>query len=157
MSETESFMQTIPTRGIVLVVDDEAGIRQLARRILESAGYGVVEAKDGVEGLRVIEAGTPVDFLMADLDMPEMRGDEMAVQIRARRPDLKVLYVTAHIASLMDRRRVLSDDEAFVEKPFTAAALLEAVALLKTGRIPSGEPHTDAPSGPAWRKRWLGF
>jgi CheY-like chemotaxis protein len=154
MSETDSSIQTVPTRGIVLVVDDEAGIRQLARRILESAGYGVVEAANGIEGLRVVEAGTPVDFLMADLDMPEMRGDEMAIQIRARRPDLKVLYVTAHIASLMDRRRVLSDDEAFVEKPFTAPALLEAVALLKTGSITSPDAGGDSPS---WRKRWLGF
>ncbi len=154
MSETENSIQTIPTRGIVLVVDDEKGIRQLARRILEGAGYGVVEAENGVEGLRIVEAGTPVDFLMADLDMPEMRGDEMAMQIRARRPDLKVLYVTAHIASLMDRRRVLSDDEAFVEKPFTAGALLEAVALLKTGSLASSEPGGDSPS---WRKRWLGF
>jgi two-component system cell cycle sensor histidine kinase/response regulator CckA len=154
MSDTNSFIQTAPSRGIVLVVDDEEGIRQLARRILEGAGYGVVEAKDGVDGLRMVEAGIPVDFLMADLDMPNMRGDQMAIEIRARRPELKVLYVTAHIASLMNRRRVLSDDEAFVEKPFTAAALLEAVALLKTGRI---TPDASQPSTASWRKRWLGF
>jgi two-component system, cell cycle sensor histidine kinase and response regulator CckA len=154
MSDTNSFIQTAPSRGIVLVVDDEEGIRQLARRILEGAGYGVVEAKDGVDGLRMVEAGIPVDFLMADLDMPNMRGDQMAIEIRARRPELKVLYVSAHIASLKNRRRVLSDDEAFVVKPFTAAALLEAVALLKTGRI---TPDASQPSTASWRKRWLGF
>ena len=67
----------------VLVVDDEEGVRMLARRILESAGYAVLEAKNGAEGLKVIEANTPVDLLMADLDMPVMRGEDMAVRIRA--------------------------------------------------------------------------
>jgi CheY-like chemotaxis protein len=142
----EDHMQTVPTRGIVLVVDDEDGIRTLARRILEAAGYGVIEAKDGVEGLRMVERGAPVDFLMADLDMPNMRGDEMAIQIRARRPDLRVLYVTAHIASLMNRRRVLSDDEAFLEKPFSSASLLEAVALLKTGSTGNAPAAADVPA-----------
>jgi CheY-like chemotaxis protein len=138
-------IQTLKTRGIVLVVDDEPGIRQLARRILEGGGYGVVEAKDGVEGLHMVEAGAPVDLLMADLDMPEMRGDEMAHRIRALRPELRVLFVTAHIDSMMKRRRVLSDDEAFLEKPFTPKALLEAVALLKTGSI-RGKPVNEPPA-----------
>jgi CheY-like chemotaxis protein len=133
------------SRGIVLVVDDEAGVRMLARRILEDAGYGVVEAADGDEAVALVDAQAPVDFLMADLDMPRMRGDEMAIHIRSRRPELKVLYVTAHIASLMNRRRVLSDDEAFLEKPFSREALLEAVALLKTGRIHS--PGADIAAG----------
>lgn len=153
MTERDDVLQTMPARGVVLVVDDEPGIRQLARRILEGAGYAVVEAKDGVDGLRVIELGTPVDFLIADLDMPKMRGDEMAIQIRARRPDLKVLYVTAHIASLMDRRRVLADDEAFLEKPFSPASLLEAVSLLKTGAIGNHAAQDDTPPG-GWL-RWL--
>jgi CheY-like chemotaxis protein len=127
-------MQTLPTRAIVLVVDDEEAIRTLARRILEGAGYGVVEAKDGVDALRMVNAGTPVDFLIVDLDMHRTRGDEMAMQIRERRPELKVLYITAFIGSLMNGRQVLADYEAFLEKPFTAASLLEAVSLLKAGR-----------------------
>lgn len=151
LSPMEEEMQHMPTRGVVLVVDDEPGVRALARRILEGAGYGVVEARDGVDGLRIVEAGAPVDFLMADLDMPNMRGDQMAVEIRKRRPDLRVLYVTAHIASLMNQRRVLSDDEAFLEKPFSEASLIEAVALLKTGSIHGG----DAEESPAdtWMAR----
>jgi CheY-like chemotaxis protein len=123
------------TRGVVLVVDDEAGVRALIRRILEGAGYGVLEAENGAEALKRLDSGAVFDFLMADLDMPVMRGEEMALRFRVRRPALRILYVTAHIDSLMDGRPLLSDTEAFLEKPFTAAGLLEAVALLKTGQI----------------------
>jgi CheY-like chemotaxis protein len=123
------------TRTTVLVVDDEAGVRALIRRILEGAGYGVLEAENGAEALGVLDSGVNVDFLMADLGMPVMRGEEMALRFRIRRPTLRILYVTAHIDSLMDGRPLLSDTEAFLEKPFTGPGLLEAVALLNTGQI----------------------
>jgi CheY-like chemotaxis protein len=129
----------------VLVVDDEEGVRMVARRILESAGYAVIEAVNGADGLKTIEANTPVDLLMADLDMPVMRGEDMAVRIRALRPHLKCLYVTAHIDALMDERPLLWDGEAFLEKPFGSASLLEAVRLLTTGRI--GAPPPPQSSG----------
>lgn len=124
----------------VLVVDDEEGVRMLARRILESAGYQVIEAVNGAEGVKMIEANPQVDLLMADLDMPVMRGEDMAVRIRAIRPTLRCLYVTAHIDALMDERPLLWDGEAFLEKPFSSASLVEAVRLLLTGRIGAPPP-----------------
>ncbi len=75
---------------IVLVVDDEAAIRLLARRVLEQEGYDVIEASSGLKAI-VIAQGTTVDLLMADLEMPELSGDEMVRRVRATRPDLKVL------------------------------------------------------------------
>jgi len=60
----------LPARAVVLVVDDEPGVRELARRILESSGYGVLEAGDGQQALDVFASNVRVDFLMADLDMP---------------------------------------------------------------------------------------
>ena len=125
----------------VLVVDDEEGVRMLERRILESAGHTVIEAVNGAEGLKHIEADTPVDLLIADLDMPVMRGEDMAIRIRAIRPQLKCLYVTAHIDALMDDRPLLWDGEAFLEKPFSSASLIEAVRLLTTGRIGEAPPQ----------------
>jgi FixJ family two-component response regulator len=67
--------------------------------------------------------------------MPELGGDEMARRIRATRPDLKVLYVTGHIDRLMDERPLLWDGEAFLDKPFTAQALLEAVSMILFGTL----------------------
>jgi two-component system, cell cycle sensor histidine kinase and response regulator CckA len=136
-----------PLRGTVLVVDDEPGVRALARRILEGGGYDVVEAGDGAEALTVIAGRARVDFLMADLDMPVMRGEEMTTKIRQLRPDLKVLYVTAHSEQLFKQRPELIEGEAFLDKPFTVRGLLEAVSLLKVGYIT--EPPAPPPAGVA--------
>ena len=118
----------------VLVVDDEAPIRQIERRVLESDGYSVTEAGSGLEAIELLSHGTPLELLIADLDMPGLGGDEMVARIRSLRPDLKVLYVTGHIDRLMDAR-LLWEGESFLEKPFSPAGLLEAVALLLFGRL----------------------
>jgi CheY-like chemotaxis protein len=115
----------------ILVVDDEGPIREVERRTLE-ADYQVTEACSGAEAIALLSTGVPLDLLIADLDMPDLTGDEMVRRIRATRPDLKVLYVTGHIALVMDARP-LWEGEAFLEKPFTPAALREAVALLLYG------------------------
>jgi CheY-like chemotaxis protein len=119
---------------IVLIVDDEEGIRMLERRVLEAEGYTVIEAGNGLEAIALLATGTHTDLLLADLDMPELGGDEMVSRVRTTRPDLKVLYVTGHIDRLMDARP-LWEGEAFLDKPFTAAGLTEAVALLLHGTL----------------------
>jgi two-component system cell cycle sensor histidine kinase/response regulator CckA len=118
----------------VLVVDDEPLIRQISRRTLEAHGYVVTEAGNGLEAIELLAHGTPLDLLIADLDMPELTGDEMVRRIRALRPELKVLYVTGHIDLLMDARP-LWEGEAFLDKPFNPTALREAVALLLHGTL----------------------
>jgi two-component system cell cycle sensor histidine kinase/response regulator CckA len=120
---------------LVLVVDDEPPIREMERRILEKRGYRVIEAPGGAEGVAMLKDGKPVDLLIADLDMPQIPGEEMVRQIRAVRPDLKVLYVTAHIDRLLDVRATLWEGEAFLDKPFTSRGLEEAVALLLHGTL----------------------
>ena len=100
-------------------------------------GQGVRRAGgDIAAGSFVAEAGQqvlPCDLLMADLEMPELTGDEMARRIRLGRPDLKVLYVTGHIDRLLDERPVLWEGEAYLDKPFSADGLLEAISLLLFG------------------------
>ena len=140
-----------PSRGIVLVVDDESGVRALARRILEGGGYGVVEAADGAEALELIKSPVRIDFLIADLDMPVMRGEEMARRVRALNPDLRVLYVTAHSERLFEDRPELLDGEAFLDKPFTVRGLLEAVSLLKVGFIKEPPPAPASPIKRFWK------
>jgi two-component system cell cycle sensor histidine kinase/response regulator CckA len=120
---------------LVLVVDDEAPIRQMERRILEKNGYQILEAEGGPQAIAMLEKGQTLDLLIADLDMPEIAGEEMVRRIRITRPDLKVLYVTAHIDRLLDVRAILWEGEAFLEKPFTADGLREAVALLVYGTL----------------------
>ncbi len=119
---------------IVLVVDDEEPVRTVQRRVLESDGYQVLEATNGIEGVAMLTGGAVVDLLIADLEMTLLGGDGMVRKIRGIRPDLRVLYVTGNIDRLMDARP-LWEGEAFLEKPFSAAGLREAFALLLTGRL----------------------
>jgi CheY-like chemotaxis protein len=121
---------------LVLVVDDEEAIRQLERRILEGGGYRVIEASKAGEALAMLERDLQVDLLIADLQMPDLGGEEMVRRIRRGRPDIKVLYVTGHIDELMDERSTLWEGEAFLDKPFTAKALLEAASLLLYKKLP---------------------
>jgi two-component system, cell cycle sensor histidine kinase and response regulator CckA len=116
----------------VLVVDDEAPVRAIERRVLETLGYSVLEAANGTELVERLAGGMRLDLLIADLDMPVVRGDELARRIRRSRPDLPVLYVTGHIDWLTDGNP-LWKGEAFLEKPFSAAGLRDAVQLLLRG------------------------
>ena len=121
---------------LVLIVDDEEPIRQLERRILESGGYRVIEASRALEAFALLQKDLQVDLVIADLQMPDLGGEEMARRIRRDRPDIRVLYVTGHIDELMDERSTLWEGEAFLDKPFTAKALLEAVSLLLYKKLP---------------------
>jgi CheY-like chemotaxis protein len=119
----------------VLVVDDEEPIRSAARRILELEGYAVIEAENGAKAVALLADDRPLDLLLADLAMPELTGEEMARQLRASRPDLKVLYVTGYVDRLFNERPVLWEGEAFLEKPFTYEGLTQAVSLLLFGSL----------------------
>jgi two-component system cell cycle sensor histidine kinase/response regulator CckA len=120
---------------LVLVVDDEAPIRQVERRILEQGGYRVQEAAGAAEAFAMLEEGLAPDLLIADLDMPEISGEAMVSRVHAARPHLKVLYVTGNIDRLLNARSLIWEGEAFLDKPFTTKGLLEAVSLLITGSI----------------------
>jgi CheY-like chemotaxis protein len=120
----------------ILVVDDEASILRFAERALSKAGYEVVVASDGLEALRLVETQPrPFDLFVIDILMPQMRGDELARQLRQRDPDVKVLYVTGYSDRLFENRKTLWEHEAFVEKPVAVKGLEEAVSLLLFGHI----------------------
>jgi two-component system, cell cycle sensor histidine kinase and response regulator CckA len=131
-------------KALVMVVDDEEGVRKLARRALELAGFRVIEARDGMEALALLDDAAPVDLLCADMNMPILSGDEMARQFRLRQPDLKVLYVSGYVDSLFEKRHTLWQGEAFLEKPFTSKGLLQAVSLLLYGQ--TDLPLSEAPA-----------
>jgi two-component system cell cycle sensor histidine kinase/response regulator CckA len=101
--------------------------------MLEGDGYHVIEAENGAKAVTLLKDHRTVHVLMADLEMPELAGEEMVRQLREKRPDLRVLYVTGHVDRLFSERPVLREGEAFVEKPFTSEQLLEAISLLLYG------------------------
>jgi two-component system cell cycle sensor histidine kinase/response regulator CckA len=128
----------------VLVVDDDAGIRRFAARILARSGYEVVTASDGPDAIRLVEAQRRFDLFVIDVMMPGMRGDELARRLHDRDPDIKVLYFTGYADQFFAARSVLRDNESVLEKPVTGSAFLEAVSrpLFGHGRGPAGGPES---------------
>ena len=118
----------------LLVVDDEESVRRFASRVLEDAGYAVVDAPDGPAALKLSSDRNGFDLAVIDLMMPGMRGDELARQLRRSDPDLKVLYFTGFSDQLFSERPTLWNGEAFLDKPVTIEGLQQAVSLLLFGR-----------------------
>ena len=121
----------------VLVVEDEAGVRRLIRKILESFGYDVIDAADGLEACRLAEAfAQPIDLLLTDLVMPRMSGLELAHRIRQDRPEIQILYTSGYTEGFVkqdaDREELGS---AFIEKPFTRTSLARRVRDVLSAKV----------------------
>jgi PAS domain S-box-containing protein len=112
----------------VLLVEDEEVVRGLARRILEQAGYSVVEASKADEAIRFCEEhGNEVDLLLTDVVMPEMSGKELADRLKTQRPDLKMLFMSGYTDDAIVHHGVLDSSVEFIQKPFSPADLIEKV------------------------------
>lgn len=111
----------------ILLVEDEEGIRKLARRVLEQAGYIVLEAANGAMALEVSEQYRhQIHLLATDVIMPGLSGDELAQHLSALRPDMKVLYLTGYPEDLVSRQGDLVQ-KRLLQKPFSPDALLQKV------------------------------
>ncbi|MFN7923175.1 MAG: response regulator [Bryobacteraceae bacterium] len=117
----------------VLIVEDEAGIRTLMRRILDREGYQLLEAGHGKAALELARNQPGViDLLVTDVVMPEMNGFELARALRAIRPGLKVLYISGYTGMASFDPAQLSEGSAFLQKPFTLNAFVAKVRALLT-------------------------
>jgi CheY-like chemotaxis protein len=119
----------------VLLVDDEAPVRMVARRFLELRGYRVLEASSGPDALRVSrDHPGPIHVMVTDVVMPRMSGRELAFQLAPERPGMKVLFISGHTEDTISHHGVLEKSIAFLQKPFTQDALVTRVrALLDPG------------------------
>jgi CheY-like chemotaxis protein len=132
--ETEPISRERPAgEGVetILLVEDEPGLRKLASEMLLKQGYRVVEANDGPEALRVWNQNPDlVDLLLTDVVMPQMSGRELAEQLRAMRPELRVLYMSGYTHDVIARHGVLDSETAFLQKPFTPDTLGRKIRTL---------------------------
>ena len=108
----------------VLLVEDEEAVRRLISRSLRSWGYAVVEARDGAEALRVCQAQTgPIDLLLTDIVMPGMRGGQVARQVKALFPDVRVVQMTGYTDRSDDASATTAGEPKVLHKPFDLADL----------------------------------
>ena len=119
----------------ILVVEDQAEVRELVCGVLLSKGYRVLEGADGVKA-RALSDLNPgaVDLLLSDMVMPGIGGPELAEALRNEQPEMKVLFMSGYTERATDKRATLKQDEAFIQKPFGPAALARKVReVLDTG------------------------
>jgi two-component system cell cycle sensor histidine kinase/response regulator CckA len=109
----------------LLLVEDEAAVRTSVRRLLEWHGYTVLEARNGADALRVYEAHeSGIDLVLTDIMMPEMGGHELVERLRARRPDLRVLFMSGYTEKAFANNGSMPRGTGYVEKPFTVETLM---------------------------------
>lgn len=120
-----------PSAGTVLVVDDEAGIRDVAERILVRHGYDVILAATGDEARSLVgrHPGS-IDLVLSDVIMPGCNGPELVDQLLVIRPGLRVLFMSGYTGSELATRSSMGDGAPLLEKPFSEATLIAAVVAV---------------------------
>jgi len=122
---------------VVLLVEDEPSVRNIARVVLQRNGYTVLDARDPAHALHLAATYTGrIDLLVTDVVMPQMNGRELASQLSSHRPGTKVLYVSGYTDDAILRHGVLDADVAFLQKPFTPDALARKVRDVLDGATP---------------------
>jgi PAS domain S-box-containing protein len=122
------------TGGTVLLVEDEAAVRDFLRVVLEDCHYKVLEARNGVEALAVAaEEIDGIHLLVADVVMPGMNGRELAERLRRDRPALKAIFMSGHSTDVIAHSGALDDDAAFLQKPVSPDALAAKVRDVLAG------------------------
>jgi len=118
-----------PRPATILLVEDEVPLRHVLVKVLEKAGYRVLEAEDPDHGLALaLTEGTAIDLLLTDVVMPKMSGRALAERIMKARPDLAVIYMSGYTENTIVHHGVLEEGVHFLPKPVTPGALLRLLA-----------------------------
>jgi two-component system cell cycle sensor histidine kinase/response regulator CckA len=128
--EAEPSGDTASLRGTetILLVEDEAEVRNLAREVLESLGYTLLEATDATEAVLIAERYVGlIDLLLTDVVMPRMGGGVLAEAVTAARPETKILFMSGYTDDAIVRHGVLEAGVQLLEKPFTLKTLAAKV------------------------------
>ncbi len=119
---------------VILLAEDEKGVRELAREYLETSGYTVIVAENGREAIELASLRSgPIHLLMTDVVMPGMGGPELAERIKVLRPEIKVLYMSGYTDQAIMHQGVLQTGAVLLQKPFTLAVLASKLREMLAG------------------------
>lgn len=114
--------------GVILVIEDEAAVREFVQLVLERHGHRVLAAASGDEAEVLFDRyGDEIDLVLTDIILPGASGPEITLRFLDRRKDLPVLYMSGYTDAELERHGVRSSDRSFLQKPFSIEALLELV------------------------------
>jgi len=142
-----------PGTETILLVEDEANLRYLARQFLEKQGYHVIEAPDGMVAMQIAVAHERViHLLLTDVIMPGMNGRELAQRVLEIRPNIKVLYMSGYTENVIGRNGTLDAGVRLLQKPFTLQDLrrkvrevLDSIPLSGDVPMPAKTARTSSP------------
>ena len=130
--------QLVPGAGkTVLVVEDMEIIRAQIVEVLRDMGCGVLDAKDGPDGLRILQSNVSVDLLLTDVGLPGINGRQLADAGRELRPGLRVLMVTGYASKALGEASLAEGIEVMA-KPFAIDGLASRVAAMLTDKVETG-------------------
>jgi signal transduction histidine kinase/CheY-like chemotaxis protein len=119
---------TGPATGTILLVEDEEQVRNLTRAMLMCEGYRVIECASPAEALRLVrEQAVSVDLLLTDVVMPQMNGVDLAREVQAAQPRIRLLFMSGYTDGNLDDRGTIPAGTPLIQKPFTAASLRRKV------------------------------
>ena len=122
----DTYLDQLPIQ--ILLVEDDAAVRELSARILRWHGFKVIEANNGEQALhRLGDPSVTIDLLLTDIVMPQMSGEALALQLKTRFPTLKVLFTSGYSDDILRRPDKWALEISFLPKPFTPTSLVERV------------------------------
>ncbi len=127
--EEREEVETESLRGseTILIVEDDEGVRGLARLVLRDAGYRVLEAGNGLEAIQISQQHEgPIHLMLSDVVMPQMSGSDLARRIARLRPDMKVILMSGYTETAIMNQGI-AESEAFLPKPFSPHSLTRKV------------------------------
>jgi signal transduction histidine kinase/ActR/RegA family two-component response regulator len=154
-SETGAAAARVARPATVLLVEDEALVRDVISRGLDAAGLTVLEAQDGEQALARADAHEgAIDLLVTDVVMARMGGPELARRLAAARPGLRVLYISGYGRQAELPEADLAAGVDYLQKPFSSRAVVDRAARLLAAAPPAPAALTSAPAfGPSSRGR----
>jgi CheY-like chemotaxis protein len=128
----------------ILVVEDEAGVRELAAQFLKGHGYTVLEAKDGIDALEIAARHEGrIHVILTDMIMPRMSGTELVKRLQAVRPDVRAAYMTGYAEYATSGNETSSkQQDSILQKPFSSASLADMIRAVLAGN--ASEKTSDA-------------
>ena len=128
------------SRGRVIVIDDDEGIREAIESLLDAAGYATA-AFASAEALLAVELPSDTRCVVSDIRLPAMSGFELTDRLRLRDKGLPVILITAHDSPLMGDEATRHGAAAYLAKPFAGAALLSAIDRVSRRGGAGGRAH----------------
>jgi two-component system cell cycle sensor histidine kinase/response regulator CckA len=134
MTGTPDEIYLPPGDETILLVEDDAGVRDLAKQILQAQGYTLLEATYGEQALQLAAAyNGPIHLLLTDVVMPGISGKALAQQLLRGRPEARVLYMSGYTENVVAHHGILEEGVVFIQKPFNAVTLTQQIRTVLDG------------------------